>query len=120
MSALLTACQRDDSPPAAVSAPAAPAKASVAVNPLDLMETDGLLQRIGTLAKPLAGGRRWEKERWGPLPSAQELAERLKSTRQRAQRQKRQFHGGGLDRGPEANESVSAGNGEGIGERARV
>ena len=47
MSALLTACQRDDSPPAAVSAPAAPAKASVAVNPLDLMETDGLLQRIG-------------------------------------------------------------------------
>ncbi len=38
-------------------------------------------QRIGTLAKPLAGSRRWEKERWGPLPSAQELAERLKLTR---------------------------------------
>ncbi len=37
-------------------------------------------QRVGTREKPLARGRRWERKQWGPLPSAQELAERLKLT----------------------------------------
>jgi Zn-dependent M28 family amino/carboxypeptidase len=57
VSALLTACQREDSQTAAVTALEAPEKAPVEVNPLELIEATGLLQRIGTLASDEFGGR---------------------------------------------------------------